>query len=132
MRALSGFGGGIAGSGSACGALSGGIAALGYFFGQDEALDFSPLKKIIYDPSLSPSEKMRISNESLKEKRAPYAALVRFFQDQFGSIACEDLTSPFYPDLVSRQRFYHCHRIISEATGFVVATAIEKISGAGP
>ncbi|MBS3809190.1 MAG: C-GCAxxG-C-C family protein [Desulfobacterales bacterium] len=128
MRALSGFGGGIAGLGGACGALCGGIAVLGYFFGESERRDFSPLKKIIDDPSLSPYEKISISNENFKKERAPYVSLVNMFKREFGSTNCADLVSEFYPDIVSRQRFYNCHNIISKTAGFVVDTAIRKIN----
>jgi C_GCAxxG_C_C family probable redox protein len=130
MRALSGFGGGIAGLGGACGALCGGIAALGYFFGTDERRDFSPLKAIIDDPGLSPSEKMRISEENLGTERLPYTSLVHLFRDRFGAVECEALIRPFRPDLVSRERFYHCHAIISETTGFVARIVVQKATGA--
>lgn len=127
MRAISGFGGGIAGFGGACGALCGGIAALGYFFGNDKQRDFSGLKEIIDNPELDPHDKIRASEEGLKEVHSPYSSLVHMFKDKFGSMNCEDLISQFYPDIVSRERFYHCHSIISATTGYVVEIVMQKI-----
>jgi C_GCAxxG_C_C family probable redox protein len=128
MRAISGFGGGIAGFGGACGALCGGIAALGYFFGNDKQRDFSQLKKIIDNPSLSPSDKILASEEGLKKVHSPYASLVHLFIDTFGSMNCSDLIRPFYPDIVSRKRFYHCHSIIAATTGFVAEMVLGEVA----
>ncbi len=128
LRALSGFSRGIAQSGIICGALCGGIASLGYFFGNNEPLDFSPSKKIIDNHILDPAEKIHAFQQIYERASTPYVSLFCSFKNRFGSISCDDLISQFYPNLISRERFYYCQLIISETSGFVVETACKVIN----
>lgn len=91
----SGFGGGIGGSGCVCGALSGGVLALGLFLGP-------------------------VSRSGLGEKK--FRALVARFHDSFrdkeGQVCCRDLIADFRKDRKGRAQY--CRGLTGRCTGEVV------------
>lgn len=72
IRAASGFGGGIAGTTEElCGAFTGGVIALGYFFGRK-----------------NPGEEMSKTGMLIKEFK-------KKFYDDFGSLSCSEILNTF-------------------------------------
>jgi C_GCAxxG_C_C family probable redox protein len=131
-RALTGFGGGVAGSGQLCGALCGGIASLSYIFGTAEPVDFSNLKEIIKDTTLTPYQKMERYLEDLEDKgQSIYNHLFNKFQDLFGTTSCEKLIAPFFPNIITKERFYKCHEIIIGCTALTIEVVFEVFNHKG-
>jgi len=105
-----GFGAGIGGCGSVCGAISGGIMALGLKFGR---------------------------NEVEKQEMKPYwfaFKLLRRFEKEFGCITCRELTSCDLTTEVGRkkyteQKFWEtkCRQYIRSVTAAVFNLISEKI-----
>lgn len=101
-RVATGFGGGLARNGQICGALSGGIMALGFILGRREA----------------------------KESRDPcYPAvdrLVNDFQERFGSIRCRDISRVDLKTEEGRRRYQRMVHL--EICNPVVAWSVQRAS----
>jgi C_GCAxxG_C_C family probable redox protein len=98
-RVASGFGGGFGGTrDEACGALSGGLIALGYLFGR-----------------MTPSEDYRAIFELVAEYR-------RRFMERFGSSTCRTLLEGFG----EQDNWAKCKRMSAEATGILWEMLKEK------
>jgi C_GCAxxG_C_C family probable redox protein len=97
----SGFGGGIGGSGSTCGALSGGVMALGLFLGPGRKGGFGK-----------------------KEFRKMVDRYHDRFRDEFGSSCCRELIADFRKDRRGRADF--CKGLTGRCTGEAVRLILEK------
>jgi len=109
-RIATGFGAGIGGSGSVCGAISGGIMALGLKFGRD-----------------SPK----------KQEKKPYwfaNELLQRFEKEFGSTICRELTGCDFTTQTGRKKYADeklwetkCRQIIESATSMVFDLISENL-----
>ena len=104
-RMASGFGGGIAGQGEACGALTGGMMALGLLHGRDNADD--------------PDGKTALSDKSKQ--------LVARFQAANSAIRCADITGLDLRTEEGRQAFgdknmhdNRCNSVVSNAVSVLL------------
>ena len=92
IRAASGFGGGIAGTTEElCGAFTGGVLALGYFFGRE-----------------NPGEELSKSGKLIKEFKNK-------FYDDFGSLSCPEILNTFS----EKEGQMGCVRVTAGATVMV-------------
>jgi len=108
-KIATGFGAGIGGCGSVCGAISGGIMALGLKFGRS-------------DPK--------------KQGRPPYwfaLELLRRFEKEFGSIMCQELTNCDFTTEAGRKKYAEeklwetkCRQYIGSVTAIVFDLISEK------
>lgn len=97
------FGGGIGGSGQTCGALSGGLMALGILYGREEGGDKAP------------------SYEKAQ-------ALCGWMQAGYGSLCCRELTGTDFSDPAQQAAFRApggkheilCEKLVGEVCRFVV------------
>ena len=80
--------GGVAGLGSACGALTGASLALGIKYGRDISMLSGPIEEAIEQ-----------ENAALE----PIARLGKWFERKFGSIECRDLRKAFLGTVLSRE-----------------------------
>jgi C_GCAxxG_C_C family probable redox protein len=111
-RVATGFGAGIGGCGSTCGALSGGVMALGLRFGRN-------------DPT-----------RSKDEGRRPYwfsRELFERFEHEFGSTLCNVITGCDIDTDEGRKKYSDektwetkCRRYIASATGIVYDLILEE------
>lgn len=109
-KIATGFGAGIGGCGSVCGAISGGIMALGLKFGR---------------------------NEVEKQEMKPYwfaFKLLKRFEKEFGCITCRELTSCDLTTEVGRKKYMEqkfwetkCRQYIGSVTAAVFDLISEKI-----
>ena len=92
IRAASGFGGGIAGTTEElCGAFTGGVLTLGYFFGRE-----------------NPGEELSKSGKLIKEFKNK-------FYDDFGSLSCPEILNTFS----EKEGQMGCVRVTAGATVMV-------------
>jgi len=111
-RIATGFGAGIGGCGSVCGALSGGVVALGLKFGRNEA--------------------------KRQEGVTPYwfaLELVKRFEKEFGHVTCRELTECDFLTVEGRKKYgderlweTRCRQYIASATAIVFDIVSEKAS----
>lgn len=125
VKMLSGFGLGFGWSGNICGALSGGMAALGLVYGRSEPEpDMEKFSKIVRDKKRSPEEKLEAISPLMKDK-AIYNQLVNRFKHKFGTCLCKDLFQPWRDDPICIERYKKCHGVIIETAGLVMELLLE-------
>lgn len=127
IDAFGGFGGGIAGTGNTCGCLTGGLALLGLVLGEETGATQvfqEQMPALVHNHNLSANEKMEQFLQLFK-KSIVYATLANRFEEKFGSLNCRDLSAPWQDNLVSRERFKNCHRIMEETAAMVMALLLE-------
>jgi len=110
-RIATGFGAGIGGRGSVCGAISGGIMALGLKFGR---------------------------NDTKKKETKPYwfaSELLRRFEKEFGCTMCRELTQCDLTTEAGRKKYTYeklwetkCRQYIGSVTAIVFDLISEKTS----
>jgi len=115
MRIISGFGGGVAGWGSACGAVSGAVTALGLLYGTEG--------------NEAPDE--------FQERRARLRELAQgflaSFERKFGSVNCMDLLGVDRRTEEGRRRYdelkkqgaFHCDEYVEWASEKIIGTLDE-------
>ena len=106
MKAASGFGGGIGGSGCACGALTGGVMAIGLVFGRTEAGD-----------------------PKVHTARALSGQLHRIFLDKHGSSCCRVLTRSLEPGTPERRQ--RCADLTGEMAYQAACLILEQVRQSG-
>lgn len=106
-----GFGGGVASTRNTCGAVLGGVMALGSVFGRRE-------------PGALETPRERI--HELKQPGGLYdrfGGFVRGFQERYGSIVCSELTSK-YTDFADKERRTSCLQMVEAAAGMAARHAV--------
>lgn len=103
LRMASGLSGGLGGVGCICGAVNGGVLALGLFLGQE-------------GPGLTNGKKIRAAAKALHDQ----------FKERFGSGCCQNLTRELKRD--SRARFDYC----GDLTAAAAEMAAKIILGSKP
>lgn len=127
IDALGGFGGGVAGTGNLCGALTGGLALLGFMLGEEVSATRAfqnDMPSLVHDQSLSGNDKMSQFLELMK-RGIVFTTLANRFEERLGSINCRDLSKPWQDNLISRERFKNCHRIMEETAVMVMELLFE-------
>lgn len=122
VKILTGFSGGFGLSGRyVCGALSGGMAALGLVYGSPNPLEGS-LKEILERDSLEEKQKQL---RSLLWKNAIYNQLVNRFKKKFGSCTCDKLIEQWNEDPFDLERTKKCLRIMKGTVEMVMELILE-------
>jgi len=109
---VTGFGAGIGVYGSACGALLGGMAAIGLVHGRRDPLAGTPeeRKELLYgNPGL-----YRFFNQ-----------LPNRFCSAFGEIDCAALTSDYHDDWLCKEHAKKCMKMIIETAGMSMELLLE-------
>jgi C_GCAxxG_C_C family probable redox protein len=109
MRVASGFGGGVGGWGSICGAVSGGVMAFGLLYGTDGTEDLEE-----YDHKRS----------ALRELQQDF---FRAFETDYGSINCMDLLGVDRRTEEGNKRYQELHAQGAFDCGKYVDWAVEKV-----
>jgi len=119
---------------TACGALSGALAAFSMVHGWRElpykfwAEGMKPgnwLAEAMDDPAISPEEKVRLYYERCKLLGyGGYYQIVLRFKEHFGTTDCFGLEKPF-GDPVSRVCFKNCGKVITWTAGMVAQVILE-------
>ena len=119
FRAASGFAGGVGGSGELCGALSGGLLAIGFVYGRD---------------TLEPIETSEAFNNSMER----CAQLCDRFKEEFGGINCRDVQKQLFgrswdmrntrekDDFLSREDVNKCSNVVIKKVARLAAQVIFK------
>ena len=119
-KLLSGFGLGVGGSGNVCGALSGGIAAIGLVYGETEpTYNGDRFSEIVKKEGMAQEEKKE-ELKSLIRHGAIYNRLVNKFEEKFGSSQCSELIDEWKENPICVKRYKNCHKIIIETAGMVM------------
>lgn len=128
LRALTGFTAGGGFTGGFCGALAGGLTALGIIYGSH-----SPMPQETYDRFIQ----VILSEEQPQNQKAQevinaflssgwiFNHLVNDFRLKNGHTDCRELIAPFNPNLISRQRFGSCRRIVRGTAGQVTQLILD-------
>lgn len=98
LRAMSGFGGGIAGRGEICGAASGMLLAAGFLFGSEQALP--------------PQEKAALTDKM--------EGLLRRLEEEWGCVNCKELLDRKEPSLPRRE---YCSTLVQRAAALLAEEA---------
>jgi len=101
VRLASGLSGGLGGVGCICGALNGGILALGLFLGRE-------------GPGLTNGKKVREAAKTLHDR----------FKERFGSAGCKNLTRELKKD--PRLRFDYCGDLTAAAAKMTAKIILES------
>jgi hypothetical protein len=119
---------------TACGALSGALAAFSmvhgwrkipYKFWVDGMKPDGFLGKVIDDPAVSSEEKVRIYNDRCEQLGyGAYYQIVERFRKHFGTTDCFEFEKP-YGNPVSRECFKNCARVITWTAGMVAQVILE-------
>lgn len=101
VKMASGFPVGIGKSGCLCGAVSGGVMALGLAYGREEP------------------------NEDMPQSFPNNAALHDYIIEKYGSTCCRALTAEF-DDFASKERAEHCIQITGEVAAWIMENFIDN------
>ncbi len=115
LRLLSGFTAGAGFTGEICGALSGGIAVLGYIYGNDQPMDretYQTFVNTIMSEETSPREKAKRVLDAFSQETI-FNRLVVKFKEKYGNVRRADIIAPYQADPISRKRFGRCRRVVS-------------------
>ena len=119
FRAASGFGGGVGGSGELCGALSGGLMAIGLVYGRD---------------TLEPIDTSKAFADSMER----CAQLCDRFKEEFGGLNCRDVQKLLFgrswdmrnpeekEDFLNREDVNKCSNIVIKKVAGLAAEIIFK------
>lgn len=117
FRAASGFAGGVGGSGELCGALSGGLIAIGLVYGRD---------------TLEPIE----TSEAFADSMERCAQLCDRFKEEFGGLNCRDVQKLLFgrswdmrnaeekDDFLSREDVNKCSNVVIKKVARLAAEII--------
>ena len=133
LKAATGFAGGIGRTGSVCGAVLGGVMALGLFYGRDRETMKHP------DPGVRAQRRDEIElriGTLIKKLRAK-------FEEEYGSIICNDIETKIFgrsfdkwnaADRKEKERLGghddKCPKVVGKATRWVVELILEERSKA--
>ena len=119
---------------TACGALSGALAAFSMLYGRKQfpskfwVEGMKPggwLAKVIDDPAISPEEKVLLYYEHSKQSGyGGYHQIVLRFKEHFGTTDCFDLEKS-YGDPVSRACFRNCNEVVIWTAGMVAEVILQ-------
>jgi C_GCAxxG_C_C family probable redox protein len=112
MCLMTGFGEGMGHFGDTCGALVGGIAALGAVYGR---------RQIPLSPRASDEEMLGTSGLYKLFNRLPNE-----IQTRFGSTQCRVLTGPWQNHWLCREHIKFCRNLVLHMAGLAAAMAVPK------
>ncbi len=112
MCLMTGFGGGMGHFGDTCGALVGGIAALGAVYGRRQI-----------PPSPKASREQMHGNPGLYQL---FNRLPNEFQQRFGSTHCRVLTGPWKTNWLCRDHLKFCRNLVINMAGLAAEMAVPK------
>ncbi|MBI4794370.1 MAG: C_GCAxxG_C_C family protein [Deltaproteobacteria bacterium] len=112
MCLMTGFGGGMGHFGDTCGALVGGIAALGAVYGRRQI-----------PPSPKASKEEMLGNPGLYQL---FNRLPNEFQQRFGSTQCRVLTGPWKTKWLCRDHIKFCRDLVINMAGLAAEMAVPK------
>jgi len=112
MCLMTGFGAGMGHFGDTCGALVGGIAALGAVYGRQQ---IPPSPKISHEQMLGTPGLYRLFN------RLPHE-----FQQRFGSTQCRVLTAAWQKSWLCREHLSFCRHLVINMAGLAAEMAVPK------
>ncbi len=114
-----GFGGGIGVYGSACGALLGGMAALGLVHGRKNPYYVAPI-------TLTAAEEERVNtlygNPGLYRY---FNQLPNRFKEAYGHLDCSKLTEGYHDDWLCREHAKKCMKLIINTAGMTMDLLLE-------
>lgn len=126
VKMLSGFGGGVGLSGkNVCGALSGGMAALGLVYGSPKPFE-GRYSEILEKNNLG---KRMEKWKNLTRKKAIYNQLINRFKKKFGSCRCDKLIEPWNDEPFDRKRTKNCLEIMKGTAEIVMELILEAEEG---
>jgi C_GCAxxG_C_C family probable redox protein len=109
---MTGFGGGMGHFGDTCGALVGGIAALGAVYGR---------RQIPTSPKISREQMHGTPGLYKLFNRLPYE-----FQQRFGSTQCRILTAPWRQNWLCREHLSFCRNLVVTMAGLAAEMVFPK------
>jgi C_GCAxxG_C_C family probable redox protein len=112
MCLMTGFGAGLGHFGDTCGALVGGIAALGAVYGP---------RQIPASPKASDAEMLGTPGLYKLFHRLPYE-----FQQRFGSTQCRVLTGAWLQNWLCRDHIKFCRNLVIDMAGLAAEMAFPK------
>ena len=109
---MTGFGAGVGHFGDTCGALVGGIAALGAVYGRREI-----------PPSPQASKEQMLGSPGLYRV---FNRLPNEFKQRFGSTQCRILTGPWQNDWLCRDHAMFCRNLVVNMAGLAAEMSVPK------
>ncbi len=116
---ITGFGGGIGVFGSACGALLGGIAALGLVHGWKDPYYVAP---ITLNGAVEERVNTLYGNPGLYRF---FNQLPNRFKQAYGNVDCSDLTEGYHDNWLCKEHAKQCMKLIIHAAGMTMDLLLE-------
>jgi len=112
MCLMTGFGAGVGHFGDTCGALVGGMAALGAVYGRRQI-----------PPSLKASSEQMLGTPGLYKL---FNRLPNEFKRRFGSTQCRVLTGPWQKNWLCRDHIKFCRNLVIDMAGLAAEMAVPQ------